>query len=108
MVAQDGDRLVARLAGTADMRVQTKLEEFLKVLSESAAAAQEVRVELTDLEFMNSSCLAAFIHWIDDMEKLPRGACRIVFRSNKKHRWQQRSLTSMTSLGYSFVSVEES
>lgn len=103
----DGDTLVLRLSGVADLRVQDRLMAFLGSAHRAAVSvrAREVRVDVTELEFMNSSCLAEFVRWIEAVQD-DMADYRIRFLSNPAYRWQGRSLEALACLNDRIVTVQ--
>jgi hypothetical protein len=105
--ASDNDMLVLKLIGVADLRVQLQLMAFLESTHRAAVSlrAPEVTVDVTALEFMNSSCLGEFVRWIECVED-GTTSYRIRFVSNRKHRWQERSLDALICLNDHIVTVQ--
>jgi len=101
--------LLVRLVGTADLRVTDTVEQLLTSVHQQATAGQvsEVRVDLRDLEFMNSSCFKSFVTWISQVQELPEsGQYRIRFMSNPKILWQRRSLNALSCFAAHLVTIE--
>ena len=97
------------LAGTADLNVKTQLDRFIASVHEEAlrVSAEEVMVDLRQLEFMNSSCLKTFVWWITVVQDLAPGTgYRITFLSNPSMYWQRRSLHALACLATNLVSVQ--
>jgi hypothetical protein len=73
------------------------------------ASAKEVRVDLTALEFCNSSGFKSFIHWIERIQQLPEPRrYKLRFLSTKERRWQRASLLALSCYGVNIVVVEGS
>ena len=71
------------------------------------ANAQEIRVDLTGLEFCNSSGFKSFIHWIERIGALPeRQRYSLHFLSNPARKWQRTSLLALSCYGVNSVSME--
>jgi hypothetical protein len=73
------------------------------------AAAKEVRVDLTQLEFCNSSGFKSFIHWIERIQKAPEPKrYRLRFVSTKERKWQRTSLLALSCYGVNIVTMDGS
>jgi hypothetical protein len=71
------------------------------------AGAKEVRVDLTTLEFCNSSGFKSFIHWIERIQQLPEPRrYKLRFLSTKERRWQRASLLALSCYGVNIVVIE--
>ncbi len=69
--------------------------------------AAEVRVDLSQLEFCNSSGFKSFVHWIERIQQLPEGRrYRLRFVSTKERRWQRASLLALSCYGAEVVVLE--
>lgn len=106
----EGAALVAKLSGTADLRVTESVEAILRRVHQSALelSIPEVRVDLRELEFMNSSCFKSFVSWISDVSELASGQYRIRFLSNPSILWQRRSLHALSCFAAELVTIEAS
>ena len=105
----DGESIVVRWKGSADLRAQEPLTQMLRGLHEEARRrrTREVRVDLTELEFMNSSCFKNVLFWINQVQELPTEArYGIRFLSNPTLHWQKRSLRALQAFAAELVSVE--
>lgn len=70
-------------------------------------AAQEVRVDLTQLEFCNSSGFKSFIHWIERIQQSPEPKrYRLRFISTKERKWQRTSLLALSCYGVNIVAID--
>ena len=100
--------LIAKLSGTADLRVTDSVEAILTRVHQTAIelAISEVQMDLRDLEFMNSSCFKSFVSWISDVSDMPQGQYRIRFLSNPKMLWQRRSLHALSCFAAELVTIE--
>lgn len=97
------------LSGNADLNVKTHLDRFLRDVHDVARGerVEEVSVDVRGLEFMNSSCLKAFVWWINGVQdELPGTQYRIVFLSSPSMYWQRRSLNALACLASDIVSVQ--
>ena len=71
------------------------------------ASAKEVRVDLTQLEFCNSSGFKSFIHWIERVQAVPEPRrYKIRFLSTKERRWQRASLLALSCYGLNVVVID--
>lgn len=107
-LTQEREALVAKLCGTADLRVTDSVEAILGRVHQKALelAIPEVRVDLRELEFMNSSCFKSFVSWISEVSDLTAGQYRIRFLSNPSILWQRRSLHALSCFAAELVTIE--
>ena len=71
------------------------------------ASAKEVRVDLTQLEFCNSSGFKSFIHWIERIQTSPEDKrYKLRFLSTKERRWQRASLLALSCYGLNIVVID--
>lgn len=100
--------LVAKLSGTADLRVTDSVEAILGRVHQTALelSIPEVRMDLRELEFMNSSCFKSFVSWISEVSDLTAGQYRIRFLSNPSILWQRRSLHALSCFAAELVTIE--
>lgn len=100
--------LVAKLSGTADLRVTDSVEAILTRVHQKALelGIPEVRMDLRELEFMNSSCFKSFVSWISEVSDLTAGQYRIRFLSNPSILWQRRSLHALSCFAAELVTIE--
>jgi hypothetical protein len=71
------------------------------------ASAKEIRVDLTQLEFCNSSGFKSFIHWIERIKQAPEPRrYRLRFLSTKERKWQRTSLLALSCYGLSIVAID--
>ena len=102
-------RILVHLAGTADLTVKSQLDRFLREVHAEAqrCLAEEVTVDVRQLEFMNSSCLKCFVWWISTVQEQPGEArYRIVFVSNPSVYWQRRSLNALACLASDIITIQ--
>lgn len=105
----EGDALTVRLVGTADMRVSEGLDRVMAKVHDEAQrlAAARVRVDLRELEFMNSSCLKSLVTWISQARELPpERRYTIHFVSQPGILWQRRSLHALRCFAVDLITVE--
>ena len=107
-LTRDETMLVAKLSGTADLRVTESVEAILTRVHQTALELSivEVRMDLRDLEFMNSSCFKSFVSWISDVSEMTAGQYRIRFLSNPSILWQRRSLHALSCFAAELVTIE--
>jgi hypothetical protein len=105
---QQTDVLIAKLCGTADLRVTDSVEAILNRVHQKALelAIPEVQVDLRELEFMNSSCFKSFVSWISEVSELPSGQYRIRFLTSPSILWQRRSLHALSCFAAELVTIE--
>jgi hypothetical protein len=105
----DDRRILVSLTGTADLTVKAQLDHFLHDVHTEAqrCLAEEVTVDVRQLEFMNSSCLKSFVWWISTVQEQPGdGKYRIVFVSSPTVYWQRRSLNALACLANEIISIQ--
>jgi hypothetical protein len=107
-LTQMDSALVAKLSGTADLRVTDSVEAILTRVHQKAMelGIPEVQMDLRDLEFMNSSCFKSFVSWISEVSDLTSGQYRIRFLSNPSILWQRRSLHALSCFAAELVTIE--
>lgn len=105
---QEDTALVAKLSGTADLRVTDSVEAILTRVHQKALelSIPEVQMDLRELEFMNSSCFKSFVSWISEVSDLTAGQYRIRFLSNPSILWQRRSLHALSCFAAELVTIE--
>jgi hypothetical protein len=107
--ASTADRkILVSLSGTADVTIRIQLDHFLREVHQEAqrSRAEEVTVDVRQLEFMNSSCLKCFVWWVSTVQDQPSDSrYRIVFLSSPSVYWQRRSLDALACLGGDIISV---
>ena len=108
--AQTGDRRIqVTLSGTADVTIRNQLDHFLREVHQEAQRrhAEEVTVDLRQLEFMNSSCLKCLVWWVSTVQEQPtEGKYRIVFVSSPSVYWQRRSLDALACLAGDIITIQ--
>jgi hypothetical protein len=98
-----------RLQGNADMRAVPGLEGFIPNVHAHARRLQvaEVSVDMTTLEFMNSSCFRTFVNWLNWIRGLPANERYIVrFIAAPTHYWQRPSLSALSCFAVDIVKVD--
>ncbi|HXU60870.1 MAG TPA: hypothetical protein VN962_04170 [Polyangia bacterium] len=106
--AFDGQALVLRLLGNADLRVNAPLGPFLDSVDDQARRAHtgEVVADFRQLVFMNSSCLKEFVRWIAQVDERATDHYRIRFLSDPSAQWQSRSLQALRAFAPNLVTIE--
>jgi hypothetical protein len=106
--AVDGEALVMRLWGNADLRVNAPLGPFLDSVDDEAKRNHmgEVVADFRELVFMNSSCLKEFVRWIAQVDERADNHYRIRFLSDPTAQWQSRSLQALRAFAPSLVTIE--
>jgi anti-anti-sigma regulatory factor len=107
----DGRTLTMLLKGNADYAALDSLEMLLTRSHSEAVrlGANEVVVDLRQLEFMNSSCFKCFLSWINDIQELDvESRYKVNFLSSAQLHWQKRSLHSLRCFAVELITVTES
>ena len=105
----EGTSLQAMFTGNADLNVKTQLDQFLLSLHQCALVkgVAEVAVDVRNLEFINSSCLKAFVTWISSVQaQRAEQQYRIIFLSSPRLHWQRRSLHALSCFAADLVSIQ--
>jgi hypothetical protein len=106
---QDGKAIVLQLKGVSDMTDQPALSQVLQKAHVHATEMKvsEVKVDLRELKFMNSSCLKQFVTWLTQIRTLPVAErYKVRFTSNPDIRWQRGSLHALSAFAAELVTVE--
>ena len=85
------------------------LNPFVDAVHKHLLARQvtEVRIDLRELEFCNSSGFKSFIHWIQQIQQLPDAQrYRLRFQSSPQRKWQRVSLLALSCYGLNCVTME--
>jgi hypothetical protein len=84
------------------------LNPFVDAVHETVKGrAGEVRIDLRELEFCNSSGFKAFVHWIELIHAMPEAErYRMHFLSSPTRKWQKTSLLALSCYGVSTVTLE--
>jgi hypothetical protein len=105
----DGDELAVRFAGTADLTVKTMMDSFLcqahAEMCRGDLGATTVSVDISGLEFINSSCLMTVVTWITTVHEMAMDRYPISFHFKPSRNWQTRTVKVFEHLGQSFVSA---
>ena len=64
-------------------------------------------MDLTALEFCNSSGFKSFIHWIERIQQAPEPKrYKLRFLSTKERKWQRASLLALSCYGINIVLID--
>ncbi len=101
--------IVLQLSGAADLRAADALREVLASTHEAARRfrVNRITVDITALEFMNSSCIKGIVSWLASIqaeERHPRYKVR--FLTNPDMQWQRTSLKAIRCMVPELVTVE--
>jgi hypothetical protein len=106
----DGKSLMTlRFSGNADLRATAAVSQLIAQVHPEAQrrSVSSVKVDLRELEFMNSSCMKAFVMWLQALQEDERGhRYRITFLSAPSRYWQERSLEALKYLAPDWVVIE--
>ena len=97
------------LAGSATAYKPEGLRRYLQQVHAEALRLQvpEVRVDLNELEFMNSAGFSTLIDWLVALQSVePEKQYRVRFLSNSRHLWQRRSLNALKCLAVDLVTID--
>jgi len=101
--------IAVSLSGTADVTIRNHLDHFLREVHQEAqrSRAEEVTVDVRQLEFMNSSCLKCLVWWVSTVQEQPtEGKYKIVFVSSPSVYWQRRSLDALACLAEEIITIQ--
>lgn len=101
-----GPDIVLELIGSADVVAKHHLARVLREVHQQAKilGAQEVKIDIRRLAFMNSSCFKDVITWLE-RARTDQGY-QIVFLSSATQHWQKRSLHALSCFARDLVSIE--
>jgi hypothetical protein len=105
----DGNSILVRFTGNADLSAQGALESLLPRIHAEAQRRKtaQVIIDFTALEFMNSTCFHNFVSWVSDVQDLPRAQqYRIRLRANAAILWQRRSLHALKCFADELIEIE--
>lgn len=106
--AFDGKVIRVKLQGSAEMTVQKDLMAFCDGVHQAALRYKTTAVvDISELEFMNSSCLKCFAMLVDRVQtSSPTDQYEIRFLTNPKKHWQSRSMNAIAAMGGDVVKLE--
>jgi|SRR5690606_15924924 len=97
-----------KFTGNGDTEAVAPLGRFLDLVHEDMrnGAHEHVAVDLTELYFMNSSCIKGFVSWIYAVKTcgLPYS---ITLQMNPRLQWQARTFATLQRLAPEIVSIQE-
>jgi anti-anti-sigma factor len=109
-VRPEGKRLILDVAGEADLAAVEAFAALLKQVHDEAQAqgVEEVVLDFTRLEFMNSSCFNKLANYVVAVSELPGAKqYRISIVSSPKQWWQGRSLRAIKALATDIMTIKE-
>jgi hypothetical protein len=104
----DGTEMLVALRGHADTQSKPELDRFLNVMASEATRlhVRRVKVDLSKVEFMNSSCIKGFVNWIGEIQELPADRqYHIHFVSDGAAQWQRRTLQALMVFGGDLIEL---
>ena len=103
----EGTEIFVRFTGTADLTAKRAMDDFLIAVHGEASRIyiSQVNVDVSGLEFINSSCLMAIVTWITGVQAMSR-RYQISFHFRSIRDWHRRSLAVLSQLGAGVVSVK--
>lgn len=107
--SHDDSTLRLALIGTADMRLSNELCRYLSAMHERVISMglSRVIVDVTRLDFMNSSCFKGFVAWVAKLQTVDEAKrYGLVLQSDPSVLWQRRSLQALTYFAAGAVSIE--
>lgn len=96
-------------SGSAETDSLGSLHTVLTELHEDVVRnpASTVVADVRALEFASSSCLKAFVTWLQRVQELDdERRYQVLFRSNPRHSWQRRSLGALAAFASGIVRIE--
>jgi hypothetical protein len=105
----EGEAMLVRFSGTADLNARDQVETMLTRLHQDVGrlGTRQVVVDFSTLEFMNSSCFKSFVTWINAVQELPQERqYRIRFHSNPRILWQRRSMHALKCFAVNLIDVD--
>ncbi len=101
--------LTLEFVGEGDLDATSTIRRLLEEVHVEAQrlAATEVVVDLTRLEFLNSSGLKHFVSWLSSVGSLPDGTSyRIRLISSSTVPWQRRSISALRNFAPKLLTVD--
>lgn len=86
----------------------TNLEPFFEKIHQSALKnnLKLINIDLTDLNYINSSGITIFVKWIINLQQLPESQkYSLKFICNPEHKWQQQSITMLAKTAPRIISI---
>lgn len=98
-----------RLRGTVStLAPGSVLNPFVDAVHDTLvkAGVGEVKVDLTELEFCNSSGFKSFIYWVEKIAAVPEGGrYKLAFLSNPARKWQRTSLLALSCYAVGLIVI---
>ncbi len=107
--SREATTLVFTCSGCAETAAFEMLAAALDALHRDATqnTTQIVIADVRELEFASSSCLKAFVTWLDHVQELDDARrYKVRFRSDPRHSWQRRSLGALAAFAGDLVEIE--
>lgn len=106
-VRADGQSLVVRASGMAEMKTADVLSGYLKTLHLEAVrrGVAAVVFDMQKLQFLNSGCFKLLVAWIANAGRATP-PYRIAFVGNRELAWQKRSLGALRCVDERIVSLQ--
>ena len=95
--------------GSAESDELEALSKVLDVLHADVvtASVRKVTADIRALEFASSSCLKAFVTWLQRVQELDDDQRYVItFRSSPRHSWQRRSLAVLAAFASGVVRID--
>jgi hypothetical protein len=105
----DGATLVITCTGSAETDAFAELVTALDAVHNDAMrrSAPSVVADIRGLEFASSSCLKAFVTWLQRVQELDdEHRYKVRFKSNPRHSWQRRSLGALAVFAAGVVEID--
>jgi hypothetical protein len=107
--SDDGANVVLTCSGSAETTSFDVLTHALQRVHQAAMqrSVASVIADVRALEFASSSCLKAFVSWLQQVQELDdRQRYKVRFRSNPRYSWQRRSLGALAAFAAGVVEIE--
>ncbi len=107
--SRNSDTVVIVCSGSAETETFADLTAALDSAHRDAIAhrAKAVVADVRALEFASSSCLKAFVTWLQHVRELGEDQrYKVQFRSNARYSWQRRSLGALAAFASNIVEIE--
>lgn len=109
--AYEPGRLTVKLAGDGDLDATDIIKAVLNGAHDEAQrlAVKEVVIDLTELQFLNSSGIKHFAGWLRVASQLPPEASYgIRILSSSRVSWQRRSLNALQGFAPNLLKIDAS
>lgn len=83
------------------------MEPFIQEAHESIVAnnIQEIKVDITNLKFLNSAGIRELVDWVMKLNHLPEEKkYKIEFLCSSEHKWQESSMSTLIYLNSTYLS----